>query len=65
MLDNGMAMADIDRMEYGLYMQIVKERAKRRHEREARKPQMGRPDGDGDRREKHVYLHRGFIDEIM
>lgn len=62
MLDNGISMADIDRMEFGLYMQILREREKRRAERkekdEARMPRSG---GDG---ESAVYLHRGKIDEV-
>lgn len=63
MLDNGITMAETDRMEYGLYMQIVRERARRRWERKWRGEQDGAaaPPNRGD---NAVYLRRGTIDEV-
>ncbi len=59
-----MPMADVDRIEYGLYMQIIRERAERRARKKA-----SAPSGDGKRKgngkaDKVVYLHRGTIDEV-
>lgn len=54
-----MAMDDIDRIEYKLYMQIVRERAQRRARRENRDADV---DGSGGR--ATVILRRGFIDEV-
>ena len=59
MLDNGMAMDDIDRIEYKLYMQIVRERAQRRARRENRDADV---DGSGGR--ATVILRRGYIDDV-
>lgn len=60
MLDNGIAMEDIDRMEFGLYMQILRERAERRARREERRSE-GPAGGD---KKKTVLLRRGTIDEV-
>lgn len=60
MLDNGVAMADIDRMEYGLYMEILRERAARR----GRKAEGAARQPNG-KEEKIVELRRGFIDDVM
>ena len=60
MLDNGIPMAEIDLMEFGLYMQILRERAARRGEDGSRRQADA---GDG-RDENVVLLHRGTIDEI-
>ncbi len=54
-----MAMDDIDRIEYKLYMQIVRERAQRRARRENRDA-----DADGSSSRATVILRRGFIDEV-
>lgn len=60
LLDNGISMAEIDRMEFGLYMQILRERAERRARREER-----RPEGPaGGNKKKTVLLRRGTIDEV-
>ena len=60
MLDNGIPMAEIDRMEFGLYMQILRERAARRGEDGSRR----QGDAGNGRNENVVLLHRGTIDEI-
>ena len=59
----GQAMEDIDRMEYGLYMKIVRERAARESSRRERRGGSG-PQSSGDGKSE-VWLRRGFIDDVM
>lgn len=61
LMDNGMAMADVDRVELGLYLQIVRERAQRR----LAKKRGGAAGSEAGGGKNAVYLRRGTIDELF
>lgn len=59
-------MSEIDRMPFGRYMQIVRERAQRRADREDRQAALGPRSGQKEGGDSSVVLlRRGFIDEVM
>ena len=60
LLEHGMAMEDIDRMEYRLYMQIIRERAERRVRKKVDKKHAEASGG-----KTTVWLRRGAIDEVL
>ena len=65
-MDNGIPMSEIDRTPFGRYMQIVRERAKRRADREDREAAPGTRSGQKDGGDSNVVLlRRGYIDDVM
>ena len=59
-----MPMDAVDRTEYGLYMQVVRERAARRIRKGKKHPEAAAPAADGAGGGNVVYLRRGFIDDV-